>query len=91
MATIEVKCPKCKGTKVIKYGKSNRGKQRYYCKNKECETTIFQLEYKSNGCEPGVEYKIIMMASNGSGIRDTARVLGMSTYKVMNTLKKQKV
>ena len=30
------------------------------------------------------------MTMNGSGIRDTARVLKISTYKVMNELKKRK-
>lgn len=28
MASIEVKCPKCGKTEVIKYGKSPEGKQR---------------------------------------------------------------
>jgi transposase-like protein len=32
MAMIEVKCPKCGSKKVIKYGKSHEGKQRYKCK-----------------------------------------------------------
>ena len=90
MAKIEVKCPKCKESQVIKYGQSSSGEQRYYCKNKECSTTIFQLEYRNKGCEPGIEQKIIKMAVNASGVRDTSRVLEISTYKVMDTLKKQK-
>jgi len=31
------------------------------------------------------------MAANASGIRDTSRVLGISTAKVMSTLKKRKI
>jgi transposase-like protein len=90
MAKIEVKCPTCSETQVIKYGQSSSGEQRYYCKSAECEKTIFQLEYRNKGCEPGIERKIIDMAVNASGIRDTSRVLKISTYKVMETLKKQK-
>jgi transposase-like protein len=90
MAKIEVKCPKCGEAQVIKYGQSSSGAQRYYCKNSECVTSIFQLEYQNKGCEPGVEEKIIKMAVNASGVRDTSRVLEISTYKVMDTLKKQK-
>ena len=90
MAKVEVKCPRCEETEVIKYGQSSSGAQRYYCKNTDCETSIFQMEYKNKGCEPGVEQKIIKMAVNASGVRDTARVLEISTYKVSDTLKKQK-
>ena len=90
MATIEVKCPMCEERKVVKYGTSRSGAQRYYCKNAECPKTIFQLEYRNKGCEPGIEKKIVKMAVNASGIRDTSRVLEISTYKVMETLKKQK-
>jgi transposase-like protein len=90
MAKIEVKCPVCEETQVIKYGQSSSGAQRYYCKNPECSKTIFQMEYRNKGCEPGVEKKIIKMAVNASGVRDTSRVLAISTYKVMDTLKKQR-
>jgi len=90
MAKIEVKCRNCGETQVVKYGKSRSGEQRYYCRNAECETTIFQLEYKNKGCEPGIEQKIIKMAVNASGVRDTSRVLEISTYKVSSTLKKRK-
>jgi len=89
MAKIEVKCPNCESAQVIKYGKSSRGAQRYKCQKPECETTIFQLKYRNKGCESGVEQKIIKMAVNASGIRDTSRTLEISTYKVMDTLKKQ--
>jgi transposase-like protein len=82
MAKIEVKCRNCEETQVVKYGKSRSGEQRYYCRNTDCTTTIFQLNYRNKGCEPGVEQKIIKMAVNASGIRDTARVLDISTYKV---------
>jgi transposase-like protein len=37
---------------------------------------------------PEVKRQIVDMALNGSGIRDTARVLGVSPMTVMTTLKK---
>ncbi|MCL2771925.1 MAG: IS1-like element transposase [Oscillospiraceae bacterium] len=77
--------PDCAGSEVVKYGKSRSGEQRYHCRNVECKTTIFRLEYKNRGCKRGVEREIIKMSVNASGIRDTARVLEISTYKVMNT------
>jgi transposase-like protein len=89
MVMIAVKCPICESTNVVKYGKGKCGQQRYKCRNKECGKTIFQLEYRNKGCKPGIEKDIIKKAVNASGIRDTARTLQISTYKVMNTLKKQ--
>jgi len=46
------------------------------------------LEYRYQACAPGVKDKIVEMAVNASGIRDTARVLGISKNTVISTLKK---
>lgn len=90
MATVAVKCPKCGESKVIKHGVSESGKQRYYCKNPQCPVRSFQLEHVYTGCQPGINEKIVAMAANASGIRDTSRVLGVSQDKVISTLKKRK-
>ena len=90
MATIKVKCPRCKETNVVMNGKHKNGTQRYLCKNKECTQKTFILDYANKGCEPGMDEKIIKMAANASGIRDTARVLGISIQKVLDTLKKHR-
>ena len=90
MAQVEVKCPECKGTHVTKHGKSETGEPRYQCKNKDCPKKTFMLNYANKGYEPGMDERIIKMAANGSGIRDTSRVLGISTQKVLDTLKKQR-
>ena len=89
MCVIIVRCPDCDSVKIVKYGYGKKGQQRYKCKNEECSTTIFQLKYHNNGCKRGIERKIIRMAANASGIRDTARNLNISKYKVISTLKKQ--
>ena len=90
MAMVEVKCQTCGKSQVYKYGKSRGGEQRYLCDAQGCPAKTFRLEYRYEGAKPGISEKIIAMAANARGIRDTARVLGVSTDKVMGTLKKHK-
>ena len=87
MATVTVKCPHCNSIDVICYGKSKAGIQRYKCKH--CGK-VFQLEYKNKACKPGTHKVIIDMAMNSSGVRDTARVLGISKNTVIRVLTKTK-
>ena len=47
--------------------------------------------YRYKAYEPGVKKQVLEMASNGSGIRDTARVLNINKNTVIDTLKKKKV
>ena len=89
MVKIEVKCPECGTMKISKNGKTETGTQCYICNNKECQCKSFMLDYIYNGNKYGIEKQIIEMAANASGVRDTARVLGISTDKVILTLKKQ--
>jgi transposase-like protein len=89
MATISVQCPRCNGAEVIKAGKQPNGAQRYRCQKAECDRTIFQLAYGDKGRLPEIKRQIVAMALNGSGVRDTARVLGIGTGTVMNELKKK--
>ncbi len=49
------------------------------------------LDYNYNACAYGITEKIVEMAINGSGIRDTARVLKINKNTVINHLKKKKV
>jgi insertion element IS1 protein InsB len=83
-----VHCPNCNGIEVIKHVKTAEGKQRYYCQNLDCERRTFIREYRYAGYSPQVKQQISDMATNGSGIRDTARILGIRTTTVMETLKK---
>ena len=43
--------------------------------NTECSRSSFILDYTNCGYRPEVKEKIGEMVTNGSGIRDTARVL----------------
>jgi transposase-like protein len=73
---------------VVKNGKSAEGKQRYRCRNVECPRASFILNYSDRGYLPEVKQQIADMAVNGSGIRDTARVLKVSPTTVIEQLKK---
>jgi len=84
----EIHCPYCNSTDVRPYGKTSTGKQRYFCKNSECSHKTFLLEYSRVGDKPGIKMQILNMAMNGSGTRDTARVLGISANTVTRTLRK---
>jgi transposase-like protein len=55
-------CPHCKGTHLGKVGKSAKGVRRYFCKNDDCKTHTFMLEYHYKACEAGIKEKIIDMA-----------------------------
>jgi len=92
MAThmIEVECPSCGGKNISKNGIGHQGAQRYLCNDKECPKKSFLLKYRYNGCEHGIERKIITNTANAQGIRDIARSLEISIQKVVDTLKKQK-
>jgi transposase-like protein len=89
MVLIPVICPVCDHDKVSKRGKTENGKQRYICQNSACSVNTFILDYDYNGYLPEVKKKIIDMAVNGSGIRDTARVLDISPTTVIKELKKR--
>lgn len=86
MATITVKCKYCGSENVIFKG-TQSGKQRCGCN--DCKRS-FQLSYTYKAYESGVKSKIMPMAHNGSGIRDTARVLGISKTTVMSHIKKKR-
>ncbi|MBF0186957.1 MAG: IS1 family transposase [Magnetococcales bacterium] len=83
MATMEVCCPNCNTTNVVKYGRQANGAQRYRCQNLDCERTVFLTDYKDRVRLPEIKRQIIEMALSGSGIRDTARTLGVSPGAVI--------
>jgi insertion element IS1 protein InsB len=88
MVSIPVQCPHCQSTEVIKAGKQANGAQRYQCQNEQCVRRIFLLQYQDRGRVLEVRRQVVDMAINGSGIRDTARVLRISPTTVIAVLKK---
>ncbi len=90
MATIQVLWPACLGNHVIKFGVNSAGSQRYRCKDASCSKDTFLLTYRRKGDLPETKKKIFSMALNGSGVRDTSRVLGISINIVISELKKKR-
>jgi insertion element IS1 protein InsB len=88
MVSVPVQCPHCQSTEVIKAGKQANGAQRYQCQNDLCERRIFLLQYQDRGRAPEIRRQVVDLALNGSGIRDTARVLRISPTTVIAVLKK---
>jgi transposase-like protein len=88
MVSVPVQCPYCHSTEVIKAGKQANGAQRYQGQNEQCGRRIFLLQYQDRGRVPEVRRQVVDMVINGSGIRDTARVLRISPTTVIAVLKK---
>jgi insertion element IS1 protein InsB len=89
MVRIPVRCLYCRSDQVTKRGKTKTGKQRYRCHNPDCTRQSFLLDPAYKGRLPEIKQQVIEMSLNASGIRDTARVLKISTTTVLNELKKK--
>lgn len=85
---LAVHCPHCQSTDVKKHGTSSNGKRRYRCLNSECPYSTFSLNLDYPGRKREVKQQIVEMTLNGSGVRDIARVLHISTATVIQELKK---
>ena len=90
MVSVPVQCPHCHSTEVTKAGKQANGTQRYQCQNEQCVRRIFLLQYQDRGRAPEVRRQVVDMAINGSGLRDTARVLRISPTTVIAVVKKSR-
>ncbi len=84
MTAITVHCPRYQSDRIYLHCKTPTGHVRYRCP--ACKH-VFQLTYSYEARKPGVKDKIVDIAFNGAGIRDTARVLKISIDTVMRALK----
>ncbi len=89
MVRVPVDCPYCQQDQVVKRGKTDTGKQRYRCHNPDCYHQSILLDSAYKGRSPQVKQQVIELSLNGSGVRDTARVLGISPTTVIQELKKK--
>lgn len=85
---LSVLCPDCGSDNIIKHGRLATGKQRYLCQNSNCLRRTFVLSTKQPERKREVKQKMVEMALNGSGIRNTVRVLYVSSATVVKELKK---
>ena len=90
MVSVPVPCSHCQSTEVIKAGKQANGTRRYQCQNARCGRRIFLLQYQDRGRALEIRHQVVDMAINGSGVRDTARVLRISPTAVIAVLKKSR-
>ncbi|SFF07992.1 IS1-like element transposase [Spirosoma endophyticum] len=89
MVLEAVVCKHCGQTKQVKrYETTRTGIQRYRCY--DCGRT-FVWTYTHKARDPLIKAQITQMALNGSGVRDTARVLGVNRNTVSNQFKKKGV
>jgi transposase-like protein len=86
---IALQCPDCHSTDVAPHGKSAEGKKRCRCNNPKCPRRTFVINNSHPGRSRKIKQEIIEMSLNGSGIRDTARVLKVSPVTVIKELKKR--
>ena len=84
MASIDVHCPRCDSTQVYHHGQNPNGRARFRCR--DCHR-VFLLTYIDEASKPGVKERIVDMAFNGAGVRDTARVPKVGMNTVIRTLK----
>jgi insertion element IS1 protein InsB len=89
MVLIPVRCPYCQSAQVIKGGKTETGKQRYRCHNPDCSHHSFLLDSAYKGRSPQIKQQVIDLSLNGSGVRNIARLLGISPTTVIKELKKK--
>lgn len=84
MVSVTVHCPRCHSDEIYRHGRSSSQHERFRCKS--CKR-VFQLNYTYVARKPGVKEKIVDMAHNGSGVRDTARTLKIGINTVIRALK----
>ena len=82
----EVLCPHCQSNNVIKIGRTKHDIQRYL-RMRIVPTPV--SSWRTDIMPPHIQRQMVDMAINGSGIRDTARVLSVHKGTVMSTLKKR--
>jgi transposase-like protein len=85
---LAVHCLHCQSTEVKKHGTSSNGKRRYRCLNPDCPYETFSQTIDYPGRRREIKQQIVEMNLNGSGVRDIARVLHVSTATVIQELKK---
>lgn len=86
LINIQVKCPHCYGSKVVKNGIKRTGRQNFLCKS--CGKQ-FQHEYLYQGSDPGVKAQVKSSLLHGSGIRDCVKIFGVSAKTTLSLILQQ--
>ncbi|WP_446685100.1 IS1 family transposase [Flavobacterium procerum] len=85
MESNQTRCYRCVGDirKMIKYGKTKSGSQRYICRacGKTRVENYLYLAYKGD-----INQNIIQLTKEGLGVRSTARILKISTTTLLKRI-----
>lgn len=84
MTSVTVHCPRCLSAQVYRHGQNPKENDRFRCR--DCQR-VFQLTYSYEANKPEVKEQITEMAFNGTGVRDTARILKIGINTLIRTLK----
>jgi transposase-like protein len=84
----EITCPRCQSNHITQSGRNARGEQRYRCQNPNCQLKTFMRVYRYAACQPMIDQQMTKLAINGSGVQETASVLGINKNTVIRRLKK---
>jgi transposase-like protein len=87
MVLAPVKYPHCGRDNVKKNGTARNGKQCFLCCNESCTHRTFVENYTYNAYDPAVRSRIFFSVVNGSGIKATARTLGIAKDTVTKALR----
>lgn len=85
MKLKKISCSKCVGnnTKIIRFGKTKSGKQRFQCTY--CRATYLS-EYSYQAYRKSINHKIVILIKEGLGIRSIARVLKISPTTLLKRI-----
>jgi transposase-like protein len=86
MVRVPGTCPSCPSAQVITGGQTETGTPRDRCQQTTCAHRSFGLEPADHGGVPQVKVQFIERALNSRGIRETARVLTLSSTTVLHEL-----
>lgn len=76
-------CPCCKSNQIIKNGTTKCKKRQYLCKS--CGKRFLDY-YTYNACHERINSEIIHFTKEGLGVRNTARVLNISTTTLLKRI-----
>ena len=85
LINIQVNCPHCHSSKVVKNGKRNTGRQVFLCRS--CGKQ-FQVEYFYQGADPLIKPQLLSSLLHGSGLRDCTKIFGVSPKTSLRLIEK---
>lgn len=80
---LQINCPHCQSSKIVKNGKKKSGAQHLLCRS--CGKQ-FLSAYQNKGSDPNIKRLVGRLLERNQGIRDIAHVLEISRRSVLKVL-----